>query len=100
MHACSALGDTPRNQNSVQKNRSQKTFSQISQFFKKIFSKIGPKFYYGLQPQRVQFSSALPNRVLTYLKPGTHDASNHASPLADGDARTTSNICTCEQKLC
>ncbi len=34
------------------------------------------------------------------LKPGTHDASDHASPLADGDARTTSNICTCEQKLC
>ncbi len=29
-------------------------------------------------------------------KPGTHDASNHASCPADGDARTTSNICTCE----
>ncbi len=36
----------------------------------------------------------------TCLKPGTHDAKNHASCLTDGDARTNSNICTCERRLC
>ncbi len=34
------------------------------------------------------------------LKPGTHDANHHGSCLADGDTRTISNICTCEQRLC
>ncbi len=35
-----------------------------------------------------------------HVKPGTHVATNHASCLAAGDARTTSNIFTCEQRLC
>ncbi len=34
------------------------------------------------------------------VKPDTHDAGNHASCLGDGDIRTTSNICTCEWRLC
>ncbi len=38
--------------------------------------------------------------MLSDLKPGTHDASNQASCFTDGDARTTSNICTCKQRLC
>ncbi len=33
-------------------------------------------------------------------KPGTHDASKHATCLVDGDARTTSNICTRKRRLC
>ncbi len=33
------------------------------------------------------------------LKPGTHDASNYANCLANGDARKTSNICTCKRRL-
>ncbi len=34
------------------------------------------------------------------VKPGTHDASKHTSCLADDDARTNSNICTCKWRLC
>ncbi len=37
--------------------------------------------------------------LCSHLKPDTHDASNHASCLADGDAGTTGNICTCERRL-
>ncbi len=37
---------------------------------------------------------------MTVVKPDIYDASNHASCLVDGDARTTSNICTCKRSLC
>ncbi len=33
------------------------------------------------------------------IKPGTHNASNHASCLVNGDARRISNICTCKRRL-
>ncbi len=39
-------------------------------------------------------------QFLEELKPGTQDGSNYASCLADGDARTTSNICSCKRRLC
>ncbi len=39
-------------------------------------------------------------RIFTAPKPGTHNANNQASCLADGDAKTTGNVCTCERRLC
>ncbi len=40
----------------------------------------------------------VPERIGDHLKLGTHNASNHTSCLANGDARRTSYICTCKQR--
>ncbi len=39
-------------------------------------------------------------RPSLFLKSSTQDASNHASCLANDDARRTINICTCKRRLC